>query len=233
MVTLRIKLTSSNMLRCRNMEIRIQSVELWRQVLDTCTAMAVDEPTRKLLEPRAMTPESSDSSIRVPEGTCAAITAHRLKTLQILEGKLRTKPDREYPANLAVAFRFFEWREKQAHVRQMIHAVLGQPRRFGWAFLRQIILSALDMSSIERFPALHPLQRAFLLEVDDADDMVPHRTRDLEACSREEMRSIVRRIQERGWRDVILVTEEDGRVVPSPDCVVPWKRPDVVHWGSA
>ncbi|KAH6990676.1 hypothetical protein BKA56DRAFT_610266 [Ilyonectria sp. MPI-CAGE-AT-0026] len=158
------------------------------------------------------------------------ILNNREEALLFLGGHKESIPDRNYTGAHTKAFeRIFRKEEEERHKRELEHAhsdlhsdspgVTNLPqtpsRRLptsGWPLLRAIILSSLYKESVRDFPLAFDKQ-VYLLKLQEFKDgrtMVVD-ARNLNACSNAELVKRMTEVEQRGWRDILWVSDpKDG-----------------------
>ncbi|KAL4730147.1 hypothetical protein ACLX1H_002178 [Fusarium chlamydosporum] len=176
-----------------------------------------DSPKYTMEELRLLMPGEKEDHIN------AKTIADRMQAHLILEGKLTPPPCRNYEGPLAPCFRAMAIaEEREVHrravltkMKRTLQARLAEDGLKGWEFLHSIIYEGQSsLWGTRRFPKYHPNQRAYLLTRDFKDGKyIVSSIRNLSACSQREVIRLVSRIEERGWQDMIYVTNQ-GEDIP-------------------
>ncbi|KAF4468742.1 hypothetical protein FALBO_4370 [Fusarium albosuccineum] len=211
-------------------------------VTNSCPPMnwLEDAPKEESLKTDASSPKSSPSSNpsspayttdeyrifgRIDESGAMDIEVlkERIRTGQILEGKLTPPPDRNYSGMFAESFRRMALEEmKGKHeraralriLRNAYSATAARGCLKGWKFLRHLMLEGLAEADTSGFPAYHPDQRAYLIVVEEKGGrLTAKKVRNLDACSKAELLKLMQQVETRGWRDIIWVANQ-GEWVP-------------------
>ncbi|KAK5997917.1 hypothetical protein PT974_00284 [Cladobotryum mycophilum] len=180
------------------------------------------------------------------DGGVQNVEENRKLALDILEGKRRPVPNREYSGSLKHVFQSMYDKEKvTARVTAMrrrmskflalggsssSYSSSSQVKSRGWALLRNILVSELSPEDKNALPAYRFGQKAMLLFVEQTGEKmrVRHR-RNLDACAPGELDAMLESIEARDWRDVIWITSS---VDDMPMKLVARREVKVLEWGG-
>ncbi|KAM0205356.1 hypothetical protein ACHAPA_011400 [Fusarium lateritium] len=197
------------------------------------TPVSPDSPYYTLKELEFLIP---GCTAKYAEEIDTEVLQDRVRALEILEGKVDPTPNRDYEGKYAEAFRNFAAQEDEAKQLQesrekITNAPFVNDGPKGWKFLHDLISSGrVPTDESMKFPAYRPGQRAFLLNRSNrAGTMVTSRVRNLDACNRLELFELMEEVEQRGWFDMIYVTNQDE--------TIPWGIPqngevevEVLNW---